>query len=121
MMHFGQVSPVGVVGTDFGKPKSSFPLDDKPFSSDSWFHTQHLVASLSFIGALYGDEQHTFVPPYVPELNEFYGRSQHLYDKIRSEPGRIGLVISAANPSSPLNAHSFPAFFDTFLYMHEFM
>ncbi len=113
MMHFGQVSTLGVVGTEFGKPKISFPLDNKPFCSDNWFHTQHLVASLSFIGALYGDEQHTFVPPYVPELNEFYGRSQHLYDKIRSEPGRIGLVIDAADPSSSLNATSVPDLFET--------
>src|SRR5258708_5227278 len=120
MMHFGQVSPVGVVGTDFGKPKSSFPLDDKPFSSDSWFHTQHLVASLSFIGGLYGDDQHTLVSPYVPELNEFYGRSQHLYDKIRSEPGRIGLVIDAADPSSALNATSVPDLFEKLFEMAGF-
>ncbi len=120
MMHFGQVSTLGVVGTEFGKPKISFPLDSKPFCSDNWFHTQHLVASLSFIGALYGDEQHTFVPPYVPELNEFYGRSQHLYDKIRSEPGRIGLVIDAADPSSSLNATSVPDLFEKVFEMAGF-
>lgn len=120
MMHFGQVSTLGVVGTDFGKPKISFPLDDKPFSSDSWFHTQHLVASLSFIGGLYGDDQHTLVPPYIPELNEFYGRSQHLYDKIRSEPGRIGLVIDAADPSSSLYAISVSDLFEKLFEMAGF-
>jgi len=120
MMHFGQVSTLGVVGTDFGKPKISFPLDDKPFCSDSWFHTQHLVASLSFIGGLYGDDQHTLVPPYIPELNEFYGRSQHLYDKIRSEPGRIGLVVDAADPSSSLYAISVPDLFEKIFEMAGF-
>ena len=120
MMHFGQVSTLGVVGTDFGRPRISFPLDDKPFSSDSWFHTQNLVASLSFIGGLYGDDQHTLVPPYIPELNEFYGRSQHLYDKIRSEPGRIGLVIDAADPSSSINAISVPDLFENIFEMAGF-
>ncbi len=101
MMHFGQISTLGVVGTESGKPRISFALDDKPFCSDAWFHTQHLVASLSFIGGLYGDEQHTLVPPFIPELNEFYARSQHFdYRKLRSESGRIGLVIDAADASA---------------------
>src|SRR2546428_838515 len=30
MMHFGQISTLGVVGTESGKPKISFALDDKP-------------------------------------------------------------------------------------------
>jgi hypothetical protein len=101
MMHFGQVSTLGVVGTEFGKSKISFAFDDKPFCSDVWFHTQHLVASLSFIGGLYGDEEHILVPPFIPELNEFYARSQHFhYNKLRSESDRIGLVIDATEASS---------------------
>lgn len=120
MMHFGRASTLGVVGTDFGKPKISFSLDNKPFSSDSWFHTQHLVASLSFVGGLYGDEQHTFVPPYVPELNEFFGRSQHLYNTIRSEPGRIGMVVDAADPSSSLYALSISELFEKIFEMAGF-
>ena len=104
MMHFGQVSTLGVVGTESGKPQISFALDDKPFCSDVWFHTQHLVASLSFIGGLYGDEQYTLIPPFIPELNEFYARSQHLYNKLRSESDRIGLVIDAADASSSISA-----------------
>jgi hypothetical protein len=101
MMHFGQMSTLGVVGTESGKPKMSFALDDKPFCSDPWFHTQHLVASLSFIGGLYGDEKHILVPPFIPELNEFYARSQHFeYNKLRSESDRIGLVIHASDASS---------------------
>ncbi len=120
MMHFGQVSTLGVVGTDFGKPRISFALDNKPFSSDNWFHTQHLVASLSFIGGLYGDEQHTLVPPYLRELNEFYGRSQNLYDRIRSEPERIGLIIRASDPSSSISAMSVPELFEKIFEMGGF-
>jgi hypothetical protein len=69
VVHFGEVSTLGVMGTDAGRPKVSFALDSKPFDDDPWFHTQGLVASLSFIGGLYGDEQHTLAPPYIPELN----------------------------------------------------
>lgn len=112
MMHFGQASVLGVVSTEFGKPTVSFPLNDKPFAGDLWFHTQHLVASLSFLGGLYRDDQHTLVPPYLPELNEFYGNSQYLYDKIRSEPRRIGLVIDAADSSSTIRATLVPDLFE---------
>jgi hypothetical protein len=105
MMYFDQVSTLGVIGWERGKPKVSFSLNDKPFCGDSWFHTQHLVASVSFIGGLYGDEQHTLNPPFIPELNEFYARSMHFhYDKLRIESGRIGLVIDAADTDTFLYA-----------------
>lgn len=104
-MSLGEVSVLGVMGNENGKPKVSFPLTDKPFCGDTWFHQQHLIASLSFIGGLYGDEQHTFDIPYLPELNEFYARTMHFqYDKVRVEPGRIGLVIDAADKDGFLYA-----------------
>src|SRR5262249_1160930 len=74
------------------------------FSSDVWFFSQHLAASISFIGGLY-DEQYTLQPPYLPELNEFYARTMHFgYNKLRIEPGRVGLVIDAADHDSFLYA-----------------
>jgi hypothetical protein len=105
MMHLGQASVLGVMSHESGKPKISFSLSDKPFSGESWFHTQHLVASVSFGGGLFGDEQHTLNPPYLPELNEFYARSMHFhYNKLRIEPGRLGLIIDAADHDSFLYA-----------------
>ena len=79
MMHFGfgQISTLGVMGRSPGKPKITFALPDKPFCGDTWFHTQNLVASISFIGGLYGDDVHTLNPPFIPELNEFYARTMH--------------------------------------------
>jgi hypothetical protein len=104
-MHFDQVSTLGVIGRESGKPRVSFPLNDKPFCGDSWFHLQHLVASVSFISGLYGDEQHTLNPPFIPELNEFYARTMHfLYNKVRIESGRIGLVIDATDTDTFLYA-----------------
>ena len=112
-MYFGETSTLGVVSNELGKPRVSFALSDKPFCDDSWFYTQHLVASLSFIGGLYGNEQHVFVPPFIPELNEYYARSQHFEsNKARSEPERIGLVIDAADSSSFIDALPIGALFE---------
>jgi len=98
MMILGETAQLGVLAAESGRPKLSFALGDKPFCGDTWFHSQHLVASLSFIGGLYGDDLHTLEPPYIPELNEFYARTMHFqYDKLRIEPERLGLIIDAAD------------------------
>ncbi|WP_158755497.1 hypothetical protein [Dyella sp. S184] len=105
MMYFGQVSTLGVMGDSNGVPLVNFALADKPFDGDPYYRQQHLVASISFIGGLYGDEQNTFDVPYVPELNEFYARTMHFeYDKFRIEPERVGLVIGASDNDSFLTA-----------------
>jgi len=105
MMSLNSVSTLGVIDTSSRPPKISFALDNKPFSDDVWFYTQHLVASLSFIGGLYSDEEHLLVPPYIPELNEFYSRNIHFdYEKLRSESDRIGLVIDACDSTESINA-----------------
>jgi len=104
MMHLGTASVLGVVSREQARIKISFALNEKPFSSDVWFFSQHLVASISFIGGLY-DEQYTLQPPHLPELNEFYARTMHFeYNKLRIEPGRVGLVIDAADHDSFLYA-----------------
>ena len=101
LMHFGDVASLGVFVTERDKPKVSFALNDRPYATDTWFHTQHLVASVNVSGGLYGREDYTLDPPYVPELNEFYARTMHFqYDGLRIEPERIGLVISATDTDS---------------------
>jgi hypothetical protein len=104
-MHLGQGSALGIVGSESGRSKVSFALPEKPFCDEIWFHDQHLVASMSLVGGLYGDERQTFDVPYLPELNEFYARTMHFqYNKLRIEPGRIGLVIDAAEHDTFLYA-----------------
>lgn len=105
MMYFSEAKSLGVLVTESGKPKLSFGLTDKPFAGDNWFHTQHLVASLSFIGGLYGNTDYTLEPPYIPELNEFYARTMYFqYDRLRIESERIGLIIDATDTDSFLYA-----------------
>jgi len=104
-MCLGDASILGVMGVEDSKPKVTFALSDKPFCNEAWTHLQHLVASISFLGGLYGDDQHTFQLPYVPELNEFYARNMHfIYNKLRVEPGRIGLLIDATERDCFLKA-----------------
>ena len=104
MMILGETSVLSVVGQEAGKPKVTFALGEKPFSGEGWFYTQHLVASLSFLGGLY-DDQHMLRPPYLPELNEFYARTMHIrHDRLRIEPGRVGLIIDAADHDQSLYA-----------------
>lgn len=101
MMHFGEVASLGVVVTEGEKPKISFGLNDRPYAGDVWFHTQHLVASVKCSGAVYGRDDFTLDPPYVPELNEFYARTmQFQYDRLRIESERVGLVVDAADTDS---------------------
>jgi hypothetical protein len=109
MMYFGEATALGVMGNEFNRPKVSFALTDKPFCSERWFYQQHLVASVSFVGGLYGDELHTFEAPYVPELNEFYARTMHVeYDKLRIESKRIGIIVDAVDHDSYLYALPVP-------------
>lgn len=101
LMHFGESTSLGVLVDETAKPKLSFGLNDRPHATDVWFHTQKLVASVAFFGGLFGREDFTLEPPYVPELNEFYARTMHfLYDHLRIEPERIGLVIDAHDTDS---------------------
>ncbi|MDR3464111.1 MAG: hypothetical protein P4L76_17550 [Beijerinckiaceae bacterium] len=105
MMILGEASSLGVLGEDGGQPRVSFALSDKPFASENWFHTQHLVASLSFVSGLPRGGQHTFHPPYVPELNEFFARTMNFqHDRLRIEPERIGLVTDAVDHDAFLKA-----------------
>lgn len=112
VMHLGEASTLGVMGNANGVPRVNFALADKPFSNELFFAQQHLVASVSFIGALYGDEQHTFDVPYVPELNEFYARTMHFhYDRLRIGPRSIDLIIDVADHDTFLTAMPVGALF----------
>jgi hypothetical protein len=113
-MYFSTASTLGIVSRDRNHPHVSFALTSKPFADDIWFHTQHLVGSISFIGApLREDDHHTLTPPYVPELNEFVARSMSTYDRVRTEPGdSIGVIIDAADTDVSLGAVPVGELFD---------
>lgn len=83
-------------GTD---QKASFAIPQKPFSDDRDARNQQYVVTVA--ATQYGElpvDGLTFNTPYVPQMNEFYGRNFHFeYDKARVERdglhgGRIGLI-----------------------------
>jgi hypothetical protein len=112
-MHLGTASTLAVIDDLSKPPQISFALNGKPFSNDNWFFTQMLVASISFIGGLYRDEEHILVPPFIPELNEFYSRNIHFdYEKLRSESERIGIIIDACETDLSLRALPIPSLVD---------
>ncbi|MDR6672147.1 hypothetical protein [Xanthomonas sp. 1678] len=105
VMRLGEASTLGVIGSERGVPRVSFALTEKPYHGHPHYMHQHLVASVSLIGGLFGDQQHTFHVPYVPELNHFYARTMHFeHDKLRVEPEQVGLIIDAADHDAFLNA-----------------
>lgn len=101
MMYFREVAALGVLVTEERKPRISFSLSDRPYSYAPWCHTQHLVASVSFLGGLFDRDDFTLNLPYVPELNEFYARSMHFqYNRLRVESERVGLIVNATTSDS---------------------
>lgn len=97
MMHLSEVAALGVLVDEGSRPKVSFGLNDRPYASGAQFHHQHLMVSIKIVGLLHEREDFTMHPPYVPELNEFYARSMHfIFNRIRVELERIGLIVEAA-------------------------
>jgi hypothetical protein len=107
MMFLGEGQSLGQISTDHDVPRLSFELTGRPYSKAVWFHPQHLVASVAIIGALYREVDFLFEPPFVPELNQFYGREMLFeYSAFRIEPERLGIVVDAHQHSAFLTAVS---------------
>jgi hypothetical protein len=88
-----------------GQSSVAFQLPKKPFFSDVELYRQHLFASLSpFIG-FQEDESTTFVTPFIPELNEFYGRKVHFgWNEVRAESEGIGILTKVTRDHLKINA-----------------
>ena len=104
-MYFSEGTSLATIGTSSGKPRVSFQLPPKPFSEERWTHNQHLVVSTDLGIGLFGNERFTLTTPYVPELNEFYGRNCYFeWDKARVEPDGLGIISHASRSDLSLDA-----------------
>jgi len=104
-MQLGSASALGIAGSSSSGPTVTFALQDKPFASDGWFWSQHLVASIVTGMTGRDNRQHTYGLPYIPELNETCSHTMgSSVTKIRLEPGRIGIVINASSQDISLKA-----------------
>ena len=75
-----------------GRATASFALPERPFDvDDPQALTQHYVVTVDAKQFAAGLDDRTFSTPFVPKLNEFYGRNFHWrYDEARAEPGSFG-------------------------------
>jgi len=98
-----------------GKANASFALPDRPFSDED---VQALSQKFAVVvdAAQYGgpDADLTFETPFVPRLNEFYGRNfYHDYDAARSQLGRLdkgAVAVITAISAHRLQVNAFRVF-----------
>lgn len=103
IMHFKEKSVLAAV-TDDDPPRAIFQLPEKPFLDDSQFMNQHVVVSVHPLVDI-SSESATFSPPFIPELNEHYGRKlYHAYNEARAETSGIGIITTATTDNLTLTA-----------------
>lgn len=105
-MYFSEGSALAAIGEDSaGLPQVSFQLPPKPYNEDTKLYDQHLVVSIDPGIGLFGNERATLQTPYVPELNEYYGRQYYFeWDKARVEPEGMGIISNASRSDLSLHA-----------------
>jgi hypothetical protein len=105
IMYFGEANALAAIDQDDKATTMSFALTDKPFIDDSSAHFQHYVLSVDPGIGLFRDERATLHAPFIPQLNEFYGRNAHfIWNAARAEPESLGLVVSVSTDSERLRA-----------------
>jgi len=103
VMHFKKRSVLASITDDY-PPRAIFQLPDKPFLDDPQFMHQHLVVSVHALVDI-ANESATFSPPFIPELNEHYGRKfYYFYNRARAEPSGVGIITTATDNNLTLIA-----------------
>lgn len=103
MMHFKERSVLAAVSDD-DPPRATFQLPEKPFEDDSEFMNQHVVVSVHPLVDVAG-ESVTFSPPFIPELNEHYGREfYYAYNEARAEPSGVGIITTVTTDNLTVTA-----------------
>ena len=105
-MYFSEGSTLAAIGEDSaGSTQVSFQLPPKPFQEDAWLYDQHFIVSVDPGIGLFGNERATLQTPYVPELNEYYGRYCYFeWNKARVEPKGLGIISDSATSNLSLHA-----------------
>jgi hypothetical protein len=75
-----------------GKAEASFALPDRPFDDDDMQSlSQKFVVVVDSTQYGLSDSDLTFETPFVPQMNEFYGRTfYHDHDAVRAQQGSLG-------------------------------
>jgi len=117
-VYINEQSALASVTDSMTRPSLSFQLPSKPFFKDVAFH-QSVMVSVSPLVDPFGQEEFTFRPPHIPELNGYYGRESYLAGReVRSENDGLGIILDLrcndltlrALPSRELIVQVFRAF-----------
>lgn len=101
VMGFEEQSILGTI-SDNGRISATFELPPKPFFDEVALHTQNVVVSVHPLG---NTMNVVLKPPYLPQLNEYYGREAYfVYNAVRSEREGIGIVTNITTPSLTIHA-----------------
>lgn len=101
VMGFEEKSVLGTV-SDNGRISATFELPPKPFFDEVALHTQNVVVS---VHPLVKTENVVLKPPFLPQLNEYYGREAYfIYNAVRSEREGIGIVTGITTTSLTIDA-----------------
>ncbi|WP_162986865.1 hypothetical protein [Sphingomonas paeninsulae] len=78
-------------------PTIAFMIPNSPLKDDGGLSGQQYVVSVDPGIGLLGNERFTLHPPFLPHLNEFYGRNGIVHwNKARAEPGSFGIVVGGS-------------------------
>ena len=96
-MVFGSENVLASLDHDVEPPAMSFSIPNSPLRDDGGLTNQQFVVSIDPGIGLFENERFTLHLPFLPKLNEFYGREATFHwNKTRSEPGSLGVVVPAA-------------------------
>ncbi|MBI4208348.1 MAG: hypothetical protein HY538_01400 [Deltaproteobacteria bacterium] len=105
VMHFDSQSCLATVSENQDQPVVSFEFPDKPFLQDGRLAHQHAIASLWPITDISNGGDWTLQVPYIPELNEYFGRECHFqWNGARAEREGLGVVVGINHDIMTLKA-----------------
>jgi len=109
LRHWKEQSLLGTVDESGRTPSVTFLLPEKPVYDFPELSHQHLAVSVRGSDPWSPVREATFFPPYVPELNEYYGRQLYFdYARVRAEPTSlwrsVALIVRSSTSDVTLRA-----------------
>jgi len=93
VMGFCEYTVVGQISGGEIRPTVTLQLRDKPGYDESPFRNQQLVLTLKPTLNYSRDNRFLFSVPFIPELNEYFGRQHHfVWNEARGEKDGIGII-----------------------------
>jgi hypothetical protein len=93
--HSKEQAALGSVDDSETRPSVTFALPEKPVYDHPYLSQQYIGVTISGSDPWELGGEATFFPPYIPELNEYYGRELHFGDsQVRAEPRSIWRSLS---------------------------